>query len=113
MKILISDIKISTSENRTGEPYKWKDKIYLWPKNETILENLVNRRNRPTDFYKKEVLPELFREIAATQPDMANTLRSRKWGWRQKCGCTCPCSPGFVSNTDSGITVHATVEFQS
>ena len=67
--------------------YFSKPKIYIWPEDESILDNLMNRRSRPYQFYRKEVLPEVFKQLG-WDPDT-------KVRWSQYAGCTCPCSPGF------------------
>ena len=57
---------------------------------ETVLENLVNRRNRPYQFYRKEFMPGLtsiLRDLGV------KILKAR---WSQKAGCSCGCSPGFI-----------------
>ena len=62
-----------------------KARVYVWVNDESIAENLMNRRNRPVTEYRKiakEVLQEM--EIGG------------KINWSQKAGCSCPCSPGFI-----------------
>jgi hypothetical protein len=65
-------------------------RIYIWPKGETILENLMNRRDRPYTTYRKEVLPGVLAGLGIRYQDV-------KVRWSQYAGCTmCPCSPGFI-----------------
>lgn len=65
--------------------YNSNTRIYVWPKGESILENLENRHSRPRVEWKREIL-RLF-------PELVGKLR-----WSQYAGCSCPCSPGFIVN---------------
>ena len=61
---------------------------YFFPKDESIVENLANRRSRPTAEYKDLLLEYLHKEgITGVKPV-----------WSQRCGCKCGCSPGFRIN---------------
>lgn len=76
--------------------------VYVWTKDETVLENLENRRQRPYTIYKKEIMPEVLRQMG---------LKSfTKIRWSQKAGCPCGCSPAFLVDGDFGTDVHVTVE---
>ena len=65
-----------------------KTRVYVFPKGESLYENLMNRRERPYNVYKKEVLPSVFRAMGLPEDTKAK--------WSQYAGCSCPCSPGFV-----------------
>jgi hypothetical protein len=107
-------VKYDSYSSRRGEPYRNSNKMYIWPSKESVLENLMNRHSRPTDFYKKEVIPVIMKQIEEQFPEEAKFLGKENWGWRQKCGCSCPCSPGFVQNTHNATySIHAEVEFIS
>lgn len=104
-------IKVESYHERKGEPHKFKNKIYMWP-DETVWENLENRRNRPHTEWKKEVIPMVMDWLKTNKPNHYETLKNSKWGWRQNCGCSmCPCSPGFVSDNEGYISIH--VNFKS
>ena len=106
-KISKIEIRREYPSERQGEPFKNRNKVYIWIKNETILENLVNRRNRPYTEYKKEVLPKMLNKLKDKYPEFYNELKDAKWGWRQSCGCSvCPCSPGFVSDIEGNLIIH-------
>ena len=82
-------------------------RIYVWPKGETILQNLINRRARPNREYHEAVVVELMRRGV----DMSRI----KLKWSKHAGCTmCPCSPGFiVDGYDPQLRrkdIHMTVE---
>lgn len=69
-------------------------RIYVSIKNESILENLENRRHRPYNEYRKIV-----------QAVMAEVGLSGTLSWSQRAGCTfCPCSPGFILKSESPKT---------
>ena len=59
-------------------------RIYIWPANETIYEQLVNRRTRPFTQWKKEIIPQLRRDF--------NIPAECKIRWNRRAGCDCPCS---------------------
>ena len=108
MKFKIESLNVAreSSGDRRGEPYRYRTKMYIWPKGESILENLHGRHNRPADIWKKEVIPAILEKLQAEYPEAFNDVENVKWGWRQKCGCTCSCSPGFVSDKEtSGMWV--------
>ena len=62
-----------------------KSRVYFLP-DETIGENLENRRGRPYNEYRK-MLPKVFKKAGI--PEV-------KANWRQTAGCSCGCSPGFI-----------------
>ena len=81
---------------------KWsKTRVYVWPQSESILENLQNRRQRPYTIWKKEVIPSVLKELGLP----TNT----KVRWSQYAGCSCPCSPGFIIDSNYGKDVHVTL----
>ena len=76
--------KVDVRRNGTGA----KTRVYVFPKGETLMDNLMNRKARPYTVYKKEVLPSVFRAMGLPENTKAR--------WSQYAGCSCPCSPGFV-----------------
>ena len=71
-----------------SEPKRRYCHAYLFPKNESVVQNLMNRRARPIQEYKQLLLDVLCKEgITGVKPV-----------WSQKCGCSCGCSPGFRLN---------------
>lgn len=78
--------------NRSG-----KGIIFVDVANETVAENLMNRRNRPIAEYRKIALQVL------TNLEMDFT----KIDWSQYAGCTCACSPGFVIQGNNSLRNHA------
>lgn len=67
--------------------YNADPRMYVGVAGETILENLMLRRQRPYREYKRMILP-VFNKVAPWQ--------ITQMGWRQKAGCACGCSPAFV-----------------
>lgn len=68
------------------DPKRLTCHAYFFHDKESITENLVNRRRRPYNEYKDLLLELLHKEgITGVKPQ-----------WRQRCGCSCGCSPGFV-----------------
>ena len=64
-------------------------RVYVWPKGETILENLANRHTRPYNEFRK-LLTTILTNAGFSCLDAAGAH------WSQKAGCACGCSPGFV-----------------
>ena len=65
-------------------------KVYVHPTNETIAENLIMRRSRNVELYKKIA--------TACLPKFSIYFESMRWS--QKAGCSCGCSPGFVFSSN-------------
>ena len=82
-----------------GEPHgKYsKMRIYVHPEGETIMENIMNRKQRPHTFYRKEVLPKLFAQLQWPADTRVK--------WSQYAGCSCPCSPGFIVDNVYGRNI--------
>ena len=76
--------------------------VYVWTKDETVLENLEQRHKRPYTIYKKEIMPDVLRQMGL--PSYS------KVRWSQKAGCPCGCSPAFIVDGHNGADVHVTVE---
>lgn len=69
----------------------WRDfgkapRMYVHVSDETIMDNLVNRKRRPYNVYKTLIHAS----------DVSDVLNLGKLSWSQYAGCTCPCSPGFI-----------------
>ena len=79
-----------------------KARVYLFPKGEKILDNLMNRHQRPFTVYKKEVIPA----VLAAMGLAADT----KVRWSQTAGCGCGCSPGFIIDSVLGTEVFVDIE---
>jgi hypothetical protein len=88
MQIVKSEIR----ENSFKEREK-KGRIYFFIEGENLLENIRNRRFRPSKEYRR-VLSEALQIAGLTteQADRSTRLAS----WSQKAGCSCGCSPGFI-----------------
>ena len=69
----------------TQREYNAAPRMYV-SADETVLENLMNRRRRPYNVYKTMIRGSLLGQIF----DLG------KLSWSQYAGCSCPCSPGFV-----------------
>ena len=77
-----------------------RSRAYVFLQDENLTENLVNRRSRPYNTWRPLV------EEALT--DLGLTFRSLRWS--QRCGCSCPCSPGFlIDGPDRGRDYYLTI----
>lgn len=63
--------------------YNSASRAYIFVNNESVLDNLVNRRSRPVAAYRS-VLLDLY-------PELEGRIR-----WSRTAGCGCGCSPGFI-----------------
>ena len=79
-------MKIAKVEVRDTE--RARGTIHIFLSGETLYQNLMNRRVRPYTTYRKEILPEVFKQLKWP----ADT----KVGWSQRYYCQCGCSPCFV-----------------
>ena len=113
MKFEIINLKAEYEpyHTRKNEPYKASNKLYIWPEGETIMENLFNRHDRPSKVWKEVVIPAVLSKLQEVNPTAFEAVKGEEWGWRQKCGCTCPCSPGFVGKKGGQYYISATVKF--
>lgn len=92
------EVRPVSVKSRQGERNWMAPKIYVHHSNETIIENLQNRRSRPYTTYKKELLPVVMEHIKHSHPHLHDRLKNATWSWDKYCGCSmCPCSPGFVA----------------
>ena len=92
--------------SRKGERYREqhsKSHLSVYMKGESIWDNLMNRRNRPTKIWK------MVGETALASLGMEEELFAKMY-WNQKAGCSCPCSPAFVMPNVFGYYFSITVE---
>jgi hypothetical protein len=61
-------------------------RVYVWVRNETLLDQLENRRGRPHTEWRPLVREQLRKVYGYTG----------RLSWSQNAGCSCGCSPGFV-----------------
>ena len=78
--------KVNVRIRYSGKPIR-KSRVFFFVSGETVLENLQTRYHRPTVLYRR-MLPEILRRAGFNPTQTAK--------WRQTCGCSCGCSPGFV-----------------
>ena len=94
IKIQVREFRINwTDKDRRDRRqfFKGETHVYVHIKDESLLDDLNNRRQRPYTTWKKEVLPLAAKLIF----DEMGLIMSSKISWSQKLGCSCPCSPGF------------------
>jgi len=64
-----------------------KSRMSVHVKNEDVFENMVNRRNRPVDEWRKILRDRVFPKVGLPRTGMK---------WSQYAYCSCPCSPAFI-----------------
>ena len=78
---------IKRSSYRMGSRDGYKSpRMYVSVPDETLLDNLANRKRRPYNVYKTLI----------HSSGISSVLNLGDLRWSQKAGCTCPCSPGFI-----------------
>lgn len=94
-----------SADSRYWRDHKYRNRatrLYVWIKDETIWENLQNRRVRPYTVWRKEIVPTVLQALELP----ADT----KVRWSRKAGCSCGCSPGFIlpdyHTFDVSVTVY-------
>ena len=70
---------------------------------ESIWDNLMNRRNRPTKIWK------MVGETAMASLGLDEELFAKMY-WNQRAGCSCGCSPAFVMPNLFGFYFYIEVE---
>lgn len=70
---------------------------------ESIWDNLMNRRNRPTKIWK------MVGETAMASLGLDEELFAKMY-WNQRAGCSCGCSPAFVMPNLLGFHFYIEVE---
>lgn len=78
----------SSKRDKRRSSYFLKPRIFIFPASESIIDNLMNRHDRPHKAWETNLIPIIFKALGI--PEMT------KVRWSQKAGCTCPCSPGFI-----------------
>ena len=68
-------------------------RMYVSVADETIMDNLANRKRRPYNVYKTLI----------HSSDIASVLNLSGLRWSQHAGCTCNCSPGFILNSVQSV----------
>lgn len=89
MKTYELKVKGATLTIRTRRYDKGYDKaprMYVAVTDETVFDNLANRKRRPYNNYKTLI----------HSSDVSRVLNIGNLQWSQYAGCTCPCSPGFI-----------------
>lgn len=89
--IKIKDVRVQERTEYRGGALKARARLYIFPQ-ETLLENLRNRRTRPYKEYRK-LIPEIMEKAGLSELWKKGDIKA---SWSQYAGCSCPCSPGFI-----------------
>lgn len=100
-KVSVSPIEIKSSR-RARNP---KPRMYFFPVGESTMEHLFNRHNRPVKEFRKLIALALVE--AGVELSEAKDVKAR---WSQYAGCSCPCSPGFILDTNGNVDYYVDVE---
>ena len=82
--------RVYSTYNRPSA-YSQSPRMYVSVSDETVLDNLANRKRRPYNVYKTLIHSSGISEV----------LNLSELRWSQSAGCTCPCSPGFIIGRQS------------
>lgn len=91
---------------RRGGSYRernGKAQLRVHMKGESVWDNLMNRRNRPTKIWK------MVGEAAMASLGMEEELYDKMF-WSQTAGCSCGCSPAFIMPNLRGFYFEIQVE---
>lgn len=89
------------SSIRASEHYA-APRMYVTVSDETVFENIANRKRRPYNIYKTLI----------HSSGISDVLDVTSLRWSQKAGCTlCPCSPGFILNSQTLLINDETVRY--
>ena len=75
--------------------YTSKPRVYVAVKGESLLDQLQNRRERPSTLYKKVMYDQALAALGLTR-------ENAQLSWSQKAGCQCGCSPGLIVKARKG-----------
>lgn len=92
MNFKINILKVTISKHSRGRK-EGHAAVYFSLQGENLIGELMNRRSRPYDEFRKVLNAAL--EMAAEQDESLKDWKETDFGWNQYAGCTCPCSPGF------------------
>lgn len=97
-------VRQSLDPSRNIKPRSDYPRVFVWDATveETVMEQLINRRNRPEDLYRA-VAEAAFAALGYDEPGLK---------WSQKAGCTCPCSPGFIAKGWIGLPADVSITFK-
>ncbi len=75
-----------------------KTRVYVFAGGEGVFENLANRFSRPVELYR-----------AAMRQALDEKGLTAKARWSQKAGCSCGCSPAFITDQRLGYDIFVTI----
>lgn len=78
-------------------------RLHVFPKGETLLQDLARRKSRPYNVYKKEVIPQVMEIMEREHQKEFELISGKKIKWSQYAGCSCPCSPGFIIESNNSL----------
>lgn len=79
-------------------------RVYVFPKGESVLDNLVLRRSRPVGAFR-----DVARQAIKGDPELVPNMpvgQPLELRWSQKAGCRCGCSPGFITNLHGQFDIY-------
>lgn len=91
-KISIDNVKYSIDAFEQSDFSDKKMRVYLFPKNESVFENLLSRRARNKSLWRKMTL-QILEKFG---------YNDVKISFSQRAGCQCGCSPGFIVDVKNG-----------
>jgi hypothetical protein len=77
-------------------------RLFIWPEDESFIEQFVYRTNRPWRLYRK-ALPTIFKHFGLSENSHA------RWSWSAGCSMGCPCSPGFILDYTGSDNLFVTI----
>ena len=88
---------------RPKDRYEAHPRLYFSPRGETVMENFLGgRHTRPYGAFRPFVMKAMAMAAAQGAVMRMDGEQAPKAAWRQRAGCSCPCSPGFVLTNVTG-----------
>ena len=92
-----------------------KSRLYIFEKNENLIDNLSGRFNRPYTLYRK-LLPDIYKHMINYPklnfknrfPKITKDIFTQA-NWSQTAGCRCGCSPGFIMKNFDNYEIFVTI----
>lgn len=85
-ELKVEGATLTIRTRRYDKGYDKAPRMYVGVSDETLFDNLANRKRRPYNVYK----------TLLHSSDVKRVLNVGNLQWSQYAGCSCPCSPGFI-----------------
>ena len=98
----VKTVPISRESQRMG---RIKPRVYFWIEDYNPIVEMMSgeRYNTPHKYFRK-LMPNILAEVGLP--------KDRSFGWSQKAGCSCGCSPGFIVEVVADFDISVTYRYK-